>query len=480
MRGDMNGRRKKKGQAAKASRIQRVPRAIPAGDKHALSIVLKTFLAARRQHHGERYRGEVRRVFAEAIRYFGDSELLRLSSTSVASYIGHQMAMGHTPGNVRYKLNLLHAGTRRYLREKRLAYANPFAGIKIHAPHPPTTSWVPLAGSEITRLTALVMKHDDEIRWLLGMLIETGARVGEVAGLALGDIFLAHDTPYIQIVEHPWRRLKSPTCVRRVPLIGTALWAARRVLDSAQITQKYAFPRYVRADSITHGAAQTLWAWLRNRGIEHNLHALRMTVLDRLRRAGCPSEIYFSILGLGDRTTDSHYGVGVPLATTCGWLREAMLECSDFIGKSTSGYDRARSPYECAVEVMKLLGSLERPDFRQIVLAGVLERCDVIRGLRYARRFGCIEMEHSVPRLHRGVYVDTGVGLPRTASGVKSKRRKRPDAPTYDYRKILLALPRPSGYTSIAYADADAAVTRLETNALYARCTARSRPGMGR
>ncbi len=478
MRGVMNGRRKNEGQPARASSIHPIPRAIASRDKHLLSIVLKTFLLARREHHSDRYRVEIRRVFAEAIRYFGDRALLRLSSACVTRYVSHQLALGHTVGNVRYKLNLLHAGTRRYLREQRLTYANPFSGIRIDAPHLPMTSWVPLAGSEIARLRALVLKHDDDIRWLLGLLIETGARVSEVAGLALADIVLAHDPPYIHIVERPWRRLKSPNCIRQVPLIGTALWAARRVVESAHITQKYAFPRYVKSASITHGAAQTLWAWLRNRGIKHNLHALRMTVLDQLRRAGCPPEIYFSILGMGNRTTDSHYGIGVPLATTGNWLRAAMLDSSDFIGKATSGYDRDLSPYKCAVEVMKLLGSLERPDFRQIVLTGVLERCDVIRGLRYARRIGCIEMEHSVPRRHRGAYVATGVGLPRTASGVKSKRRKRPDAPTYDHRKILLALPRPSGYTSISYADADVAVTLPDTHALYARCTAKSRPRM--
>ncbi len=475
MRGVMKGRTRKEGQAAKTPSIERIPPAIREGHKHPLSIVLKKFLSARRQHHGRQYRDEIRRVFTEAIRYFGDIALLRLSAEAVASYASHQLALGNTPGNVRHKLNLLHAGTRRYLLEKRLSYANPFAGIPINASPLKMTSGGPLNGSEITRLRTLVMKHDDDIRWLLGMLIETGARVSEISGLALADIVLAHAPPYIRIVEHPWRRLKSPICVRRVPLIGTALWAARKVVENAQITQKYAFPRYVKADTVTHGSAQALWVWLRSRGIDHNLHALRMTVLDRLRNAGCPTEIYFSILGMGDRTTDSRYGIGPPLATTCGWLRVAMFNCSDFIGQPTSGYDRARSPYECAVEVMKLLRSLERPDFRHIVRAGVLERCDVIRGLRYARKFGCIQMVQSVPRPHWGAYVVTGVGLPRTATGLKSKRRKRPNAHPYDYRKILLALPRPSGYTSIAHTDVDA-FALPDTHGLYAKCTARIRP----
>jgi integrase len=48
---------------------------------------------------------------------------------------------------------------------------------------------------------------DDDMRWLVALLSDTGMRLGEAVGLAVEDVHLDDETPYINLTPHPWRRL---------------------------------------------------------------------------------------------------------------------------------------------------------------------------------------------------------------------------------------------------------------------------------
>ena len=50
---------------------------------------------------------------------------------------------------------------------------------------------------------------DDDMRWLVALLSDTGMRLGEAVGLSVEDVHLNDETPYINITPHPWRRLKT-------------------------------------------------------------------------------------------------------------------------------------------------------------------------------------------------------------------------------------------------------------------------------
>ena len=67
---------------------------------------------------------------------------------------------------------------------------------------------------------------DDEMRWLLALISDTGMRLSEAAGLHRDDIILDAPTPHINLTAHPWRRLKTKSSARHIPLVGTSLWAA--------------------------------------------------------------------------------------------------------------------------------------------------------------------------------------------------------------------------------------------------------------
>lgn len=73
---------------------------------------------------------------------------------------------------------------------------------------------------------------NDDIRWLIAMITDTGMRLSEVAGLLQVDICEdeAGDL-FVRVRPHPWCRLKTKGSERFVPLEGEARWAALQVLS---------------------------------------------------------------------------------------------------------------------------------------------------------------------------------------------------------------------------------------------------------
>ncbi|WP_116327965.1 tyrosine-type recombinase/integrase [Cupriavidus phytorum] len=412
-------------------------------EKHRLTSVLAVFTKARRQFQGEKYRLEVQRAFRQAIRIFGDRCFTCISKDDVQTFIAKELGRGVRTGGVKNTINLLHAGVRRYMLEKRLTGYNPFSPSMVPnlgVDRPPNR--IP-ARTEIAAVRSLCVEMDDDIRWLLAMLVDTGARVSEIAGLAIEDLKINDDVPHIVIREHPWRRLKSRFASRHLPLTGVALWAARRVLASAPPSQPFAFPRYIKSGSVTSTAAGAIATWLRTRGFEHDLHSLRVAVIDRLRASGCPADVRASIAGLKVNTIEAQYGYGYSLTIMRRWLErstDTQLRTGG-VPPRTIGYDRDKSAYMCAMEVIALIQRCLRPSFRELVATGAMDRIDIIRGLRYARLHRSVALETAVPASHDPVYVTTDLPLP---PGTRAKRRRQGGVPTYDYRKLLLALPRPS------------------------------------
>jgi integrase len=99
----------------------------------------------------------------------------------------------------------------------------------------------PIPQDKLITLQQACIREDDEMRWLLALISDTGMRLAEAAGLHKDDIVLDADIPHVIVQPYPWRRLKTKGSARHIPLIGVSLWAARRI---QQHDSSYAFPRY--------------------------------------------------------------------------------------------------------------------------------------------------------------------------------------------------------------------------------------------
>jgi hypothetical protein len=76
------------------------------------------------------------------------------------------------------------------------------------------------------------MQADDEARWLVALISDTGMRLSEAAGLHIDDIKLDCEIPYIDLKPHEWRSLKTKGSQRQIPLVGASLWAAQRIKET--------------------------------------------------------------------------------------------------------------------------------------------------------------------------------------------------------------------------------------------------------
>ena len=163
---------------------------------------------------------------------------------------------------------------------------------------------------------------DDDMRWLVALLSDTGMRLGEAVGLSVDDIRLDDETPHINITPHPWRRLKTKGSERCVPLVGKALWAASRAIEDAS-GSNFLFPRYNRGStSNANSASAAVNKWLKPRVPEGCvIHSFRHSMRDRLRAVECPSDIIDAIGGWQTSGVGQRYGNGQPLEVKAKWLR---------------------------------------------------------------------------------------------------------------------------------------------------------------
>ena len=90
------------------------------------------------------------------------------------------------------------------------------------------------------------------------MVADTGMRLAEAAGLHISDIRLDDEgIPFVRIQPHPWRRLKTVGSERDVPLVGSSLWAAWRIVQNTD-EGGIAFPRYSRTTTTNAGSASEI------------------------------------------------------------------------------------------------------------------------------------------------------------------------------------------------------------------------------
>ena len=173
---------------------------------------------------------------------------------------------------------------------------------------------------DIRTVQAKCHEIDDDIRWLVALISDTGIRLAEAAGLAVTDFRLSDSVPHVVVRQHPWRSLKTSASERLVPLVGEARWAAKRILASG--ATDLAFARYNRdGRTNANSASAALNKWLSQHVSKGCVvHSFRHSLRHRLRAYECPSEIVDQIGGWSTAGDGQSYGQGYPLEVTGKWM----------------------------------------------------------------------------------------------------------------------------------------------------------------
>ena len=179
----------------------------------------------------------------------------------------------------------------------------------------------PISITDIKKVQSLCRDNDDEMRWLIALISDTGMRLGEAAGLLKDDFKLDEPIPHIDLKPHPWRTLKTRGSQRLIPLTNEALWASKRLLE-ANNDSIFAFPRYCdktgcKANSASGGLNKWLHQYVPNNCV---IHSFRHSIRDRLRAVECPSDIVDAIGGWKTSGVGHGYGNGYPLEVLGKWL----------------------------------------------------------------------------------------------------------------------------------------------------------------
>lgn len=249
----------------------------------------------------------------------GNKALLAYTKSDATTFRDALYARGLSTSSVERVMTTIKAIVGFVMSELGITAPNPFAGIYLSRQQIPEDR-KPIPIADILTVQAQCRHIDDDIRWLVTLISDTGMRLAEAAGLAISDFKLSDSIPHLVIQSHPWRSLKTVASARMIPLVGQALWAARRIVENSQNT--LAFPRYNRSDRTNaNSASAALNKWLS--GYVPNgcvVHSFRHSLRDRLRAVACPTDIVDQLGGWTTPGDGQTYGDGYPLGILQHWL----------------------------------------------------------------------------------------------------------------------------------------------------------------
>ena len=250
----------------------------------------------------------------------GNRPITAYSSADAAKFRDYLFENGLSLGSVRRIFGSVRSIINLVMREQGIEGANAFARTYMPERNGQKER-LPIPSVALSVLKQNCKDKDDEARWLIALISDTGMRLAEAAGLAINDIYIDEELPHVSIRTHSWRRLKTKSSERLVPLVGASLWAAKRLHQSGGA---FAFPRYCNEQGCNaNSASAALNKWMKGIiGNEYVIHGLRHSLRDRLRAVECPSDITDQIGGWTTEGVGHGYGRGYSLEVMAKWMRK--------------------------------------------------------------------------------------------------------------------------------------------------------------
>jgi integrase len=286
---------------------------------------LNVYLEQKGKGKAKSFRQSAERACNYVIENCGNKPLAAYTRQDALVFRDWLVARGLTGSSVTRNFSYVKAVINFALSEFALDIRNPFVGV-YHDRSKGVVSRKPIPLDDLRRVQRECVKIDDDIRWLVALISDTGMRLAEAAGLSVTDFNLQGDIPFVEVRPHPWRSLKTSASARVIPLSGMALWAAQRILQQAG-TSHYAFPRYNRGSRTSaNSASAAINKWLKNHVPEGcTLHSFRHSMRDRLRAVQCPADIADQIGGWATDGIGQGYGSGYPIEVLHRWLSKIVI-----------------------------------------------------------------------------------------------------------------------------------------------------------
>jgi integrase len=251
----------------------------------------------------------------------GNKDLSQYTTIDAGKFRDALLNRGLVTSSVRRVFSSIKSIVSFVIKEKGLKIENPFLGVYIPDLND-TTVRMPITIEEIRIIQSKCMNIDDDLRWVISIISDTGMRLAEAIGLKSEDIILNCDIPHVIIRPNDKRRLKTKQSQRVVPLVGVSLWGAKQALKYQP--NGYLFQRYNKGSiSNANSASAALNKWIKPYLSDNQVvHSFRHSMRDRLRAVECPTDIVDSIGGWSKASIGESYGKGYPLEVLYKWLKK--------------------------------------------------------------------------------------------------------------------------------------------------------------
>ena len=256
------------------------------------------------------------------IKVLSNKSIKSYSSTEAGKFRDWLIEQGMSHSTVKRVFSSVRAIINLAINEYGLNILNPFSKVYL-----PSSNNIkirrPIPFKELVKVQSICRKEDDELRWIVALLSDSGMRLSEALGLTKKDINLINPTPHIKLIPHPWRRLKTKSSDRFIPLVNESLWACQRILEHNN-DSIFAFPRYTSVNGCNANSASTaLNKWLKEKLTDdYVIHGFRHSFRDRLRAIECPIEIIDQLGGWSFKSVGQGYGKGYELSVLSKWMKQ--------------------------------------------------------------------------------------------------------------------------------------------------------------
>ncbi len=283
---------------------------------------LDLYLSQHPNGRNKRFRQNAQIAIGYLIEAVGDLPLDSFTRQNALAVRNAILAKNKT-ASVKRRFNTINAIFNAAIQEGGLKLSNPFSGIRIVNLGGDSEKREEFTIEELKKLANACQQVGDDRRLIILMLMDTGARLGEIVGLRVSDVDLGQPLPHIHIRPFDGRTLKTASSTRKVPLMGEALWAAKKAMVGKD-KDGLLFPDYGPAKANSASAALNKWI-KKTAGIQKTIHGLRHSMKTRLVIAGVPEDIRNRIGGWTDGETVSRGYGSYPLEVLAEWLREVTL-----------------------------------------------------------------------------------------------------------------------------------------------------------
>ena len=279
-----------------------------------LRIALDTYFTIKGNNRNETFFRHSERYINYLIEATADKPIKFFTTIDATTFRDWLKAKGLANASIKKAFACIKAIFNLAIKEHGLAIENPFSNIHLPSPTEDAKKRIPISTMDLKIIQTECMKIDDDLRWLVSLISDTGMRLAEAAGLTIDDLVLDNEIPHVVIQPHSHRPLKTRSSERVIPLVGASLWAAQRIKQN--VTGEYCFPRYTnndRTNSNSASAALNKWIKSLTNNKENTIHGFRHKFRDRLRAVNSPLEMIDQIGGWSVKSVGQAYGNGYQL-----------------------------------------------------------------------------------------------------------------------------------------------------------------------